>query len=116
MLTFEDIKVFDDLPVVAFIKDESGRYVWANQAWLDIAGVKTLKEVLGKDDSALIWAEQAEALKRADKQVLDEGKTHKIKEHVLTASGKIVTGNSCKFPVMIDGKKYLFGISVIIDE
>lgn len=115
MITFKDIQVLNHFPVIAFIKDDKGRYVWVNNAWLEVAGETSPDDVIGKDDFAFFTEEIAAEYRNADKHALSSGKAQTFKEHVKTSSGKTLISNTCKFPADIDGQKYLFGIAVITE-
>ena len=107
----EDLEVFHMMPFYFWVKDDQGTYLWANGALTDAAG----EAVVGKTDSELPWAESAEALRAADKQVLETGKDLHLKEAAFTFGGEPVTLNLCKFVREFEGARCAFGISFILD-
>jgi len=107
----KDLAVFNEMPFFAWAKDEAGRYIFANQALVQFAGV----EVVGKHDRELPWAANAETLLADDQQVLDSGKELRRRENVDMPDSKKAALNTCKCPKELDGKRCTFGISFIMD-
>ncbi|WP_303844957.1 sensor domain-containing diguanylate cyclase [Aeromonas sobria] len=61
--------IFNEIGAYLFTKDLDGRYVYANQAVLDLFGC-TLAELQGQDDSAFFDLDHSDTLQRHDRQVL----------------------------------------------
>ncbi len=99
------------MPFLFWAKDEEGRYVWGNRAICDLAQA----DVTGKTDAELIWADNADALRQADKQVWETGEPDFTHEYVDKSGHGKATLNVCKFPAELDGEKRVFGVSFIID-
>jgi PAS domain-containing protein len=106
-----DLEVFRDVPFLFWVKDESGRYVWANQAIRQLAN----EDVVGKTDRELVWSDNAEALQAADERVFATGKPIFLHESVDKSSQGNATLNVCKWLGELDGKKCCFGISFSIE-
>ena len=89
----KDLEIFNEMPFLFWVEDAEGRYIWGNQAIADLAG----EQVVGKTDAELPWADNAEALRADDKQVMDTGKPIFAHEHVDRSSRGTATLNVCKF-------------------
>ncbi|MGY3914025.1 sensor domain-containing diguanylate cyclase [Aeromonas australiensis] len=63
--------IFNEMGAYLFTKDLAGRYIYANQAVLDLFGC-TLAELQGKDDHAFFDLDVSEELQRNDRQVLEQ--------------------------------------------
>lgn len=63
--------IFNEIGAYLFTKDLDGRYVYANQAVLDLFGC-TLAELQGQDDSAFFDLDHSDTLQRHDRQVLSQ--------------------------------------------
>ena len=110
-MQIKDLEVFNEMPFLFWVKDEDGRYLWGNRAISRLAK----EEVIGKTDHELLWAENAEALRAVDQQVLETGKTRFLHEYVDKSGHGKVTLNVCKFVGELDGQKSVFGVSFIIE-
>jgi PAS domain-containing protein len=106
----KDLGIFDEMPFLFWVRDEEGRYLFANRAVLQMAG----EDVSGKTDRDLIWAGDAEALRAADKRVFETGKPMFLHESANTPGGQVTLG-VCKWRGELDGKKRGFGISFVIE-
>ncbi len=69
----------DSGPLVAFMKDEQGRYSYVNQQFLDSFGLKE-SELIGKRDADLWPADIASALEAHDRWVLTQGQPVELTE------------------------------------
>ena len=99
-----------------FAKDLEGRYILFNQAASRFVG-KPAEAVLGRDDSALFPADQAEMLMAIGRRVVAEDRLHTQEEALSTPDGDRVF-LSTKGPLRdADGKVIgIFGISRDITE
>jgi PAS domain S-box-containing protein len=79
-----------------YVKDLAGRYLMINTAGARFLG-KTVKEVIGKDDTAVFSPETARQIMAQDRQVLASGQTQTL-EDVGTAAGITRTYLSTKGP------------------
>lgn len=62
--------VIDNVPVRVYWKDRNLTYLGCNQAFARDAGMSAARDVIGKDDYQLAWAEQAEAHRADDRAVM----------------------------------------------
>jgi len=106
----KELEILDHTPFFAWVKDGDGRYMWANRALTEYAKV----DLRGKTDRELPWADNADAFKKVDKEVLATGRSRYVHEHMHRP--KEVELNVCKWPGELDGKRGVFGISFAIDE
>ena len=77
-----------------FLKDEEGRNILVNRAIAEFLG-RTREETLGKTDTELLPAAQAERSRRTDRKVLEAGKTLSFQDR---EQGRIF--EVTKFPVL----------------
>lgn len=77
----------DNSPVIAFIKDEEGRYVYVNRNWHQMFK-EPVKDWQGKTDFDFWPEEMARVFRASDLQVLHEGRPFEIQE-----SGKFPVGD-----------------------
>lgn len=63
--------VLDNIPQGVFWKDRESRYMGANRAFAQDAGLKDPTEVLGKDDFGFAWKGMAESYRADDRQVME---------------------------------------------
>jgi len=110
--------IVETVPALIYAKDQNGRMLVANAPVLQLIG-KPLDEVLGlsdyefQDDS-----EQAEAVMRNDRRIMEQGQTETLEETVNGPDGLARTWISTKAPMRgADGDVVgLVGISVEITE
>jgi len=108
---FEDF--MDNSPAATYLKDELGRYVYANRM---VKERFHLPEIVGKTDFDLFPAETAKEAREHDTLVLREGKAREFLEHSVEADGKHVW-LSVKFPLFdMNGKTILGGKSLDITD
>lgn len=110
-MTREDLEVFHAMPFFFWVKDVEGRYLWVNRALADMAQ----QDIIGQTDHELVWADNAEALRAVDQQVLETGKTRFLHEYVNIPGRGQVTVSVCKFVGELDGRKCSFGVSFIVE-
>jgi PAS domain-containing protein len=110
-MRIKDLEIFNEMPLFFWVKDEEGRYIWGNRAISQFAG----EEMVGKTDHELPWADQADALRALDKQVLETGKARFLHEYVDESGHGKATLSVCKFVGELDGRKCAFGVSFIIE-
>ncbi len=110
-MTAMELKVFENMPFLFWVKNSEGVYIFANKAITEVANGK----ILGKTDYQLPWAENADTLREADKKVLETGKTQYIHEYVDESSSGRKKLNVCKFAEQFEGERCAFGISFEIE-
>ena len=106
----------DHMPAIAFMKDSSGKFVFASRAFKQSLGLDP-KDVIGKLDTELWSPEKIETFRRADRRVLRDNSVVETLDHLEDAEGKEHTILNYKFPVPRAGKERLIGsISLDITE
>ncbi len=103
-------------PAVAYIKDESGRFVYVNQQLASRFQIAS-DAWIGKTDSELFPPETARAVEENDLSVLNDECTREIEEIVPTPDGKSRYWLSHKFVLRDgDGQRQIGGLSFDITE
>lgn len=110
-MQIKDLEVFNAMPLFFWVKDKEGRYIWVNRALSEMAQ----EDIIGKTDYELAWADNADAFRAVDKQVLETGKTQYLQEHGNIPGRGNTTLSVCKFVGELDGKRCGFGVSFIIE-
>ncbi len=95
------LRLLDFVPdVYAYVKDDRGRFVAGNRAWLTIRGAKTIDDIAGKTDAdlhPLYWARQYQ---EEDRRVMDSGEELPEQAWLVPAGdGKLSTLISTKIPL-----------------
>ena len=104
----------DNSPAAAFIKDEAGRWVYANRtAERNLAR----EDWLGKSDFELWPRDSAEKMRALDQQVLRAGHAMETRGPITLKSGETRYFHTYKFPMVdADGRRFLGGVAVDITE
>ena len=77
-------RVIEGTADLVFVKDRQGRYQLVNSATARILG-RPKVEVLGKEDTELLPLEQAIALQKVDRAVIETGRSQTLEEPILAA-------------------------------
>lgn len=101
--------VLKNSPFLAWTKDKDGRYVDANQNYLDVLG-KDYNEVIGKTDFDLLEKDIAISVKEQDDKVLTTNKVHSFKYTTGLASSKKNYFEIKKWPYMNEYETSTLGI------
>jgi two-component system cell cycle sensor histidine kinase/response regulator CckA len=98
--------VLDSITVRVFWKDRDLVYLGCNAPFARDAGFEKPEDIIGKDDHALGWREQAELYRADDRAVIESGDAKPpIEESILTASGDQIHLLTNKVPLRdTDGK------------
>ena len=92
--------VIDTLPVRVFWKDMDLNYLGCNAIFAKEAGLESPKDIIGKSDYQLGWAELAEMFRTDDRAVIASGVAKPFyEEPYRTASGDILTVRTSKIPL-----------------
>lgn len=104
--------VLDNIPDPIFCKDSEGRYVRANQSFIELTGFK-LKELLGKTDSELYPQEDAEFFIKDDEKLLLSGQTHVVERSTIDTSGNEILYETRKTLIQYENENQpgILGIS-----
>lgn len=101
----------DHLPMLAWIKDEQGKYVYGNRCLLEVQGLSH-DALLGKTDFELFSADIAATLADHDREVLHNNCPKFFSEEAPACGGPSVRWESIKFPISGgDGAKLVGGIA-----
>lgn len=104
----------DATPVIAWVKDEQGRYQYMNRACLRTFGMEN-EDWLGRSDFDLTSPEHAEAWCRNDRTVLSTNQPVEALEEVTTPGGQALVLQSIRFPFRgIDGERCVGGAAIDI--
>jgi two-component system cell cycle sensor histidine kinase/response regulator CckA len=104
----------DNSPAVAFMKDESGRYVYVNALYERLFHIR-LDQLGGKTDRDVFAADVAARLREADTRVLEAGTAMEFTEEV-PLDGELREWLTIKFPVWDEGKRLIAGIALDVTE
>jgi PAS domain S-box-containing protein len=110
-------RILDSVGDLIFIKDVNGFYRCCNKASEDFVGLSE-GEQIGKTDFDFFDREKAEAIRKIDRQVLEEGQPLRVQEWVTDRDGAVLFLDTLKAPYYSpDGKLLgLVGISRDITE
>jgi len=98
--------ILDTIPQRVFWKDAEGRYLGCNQPFARDAGFDSPKEVLSKNDYAMVWKDQADQYRADDRQVITSGVPKvKYEEPETTPAGTQLCVRTSKTPLRdLDGR------------
>jgi len=102
----------DNSPIYAYVKDEDGRYVYANHP-LDI--IRKFS-IVGKTVFDLLPAESAGPYREHDLAVLSSGKADELIERIPLPDGTVRDWLIFKFPMEASGKRLLGGVGIDVTE
>jgi len=103
-------------PVMAWMKDERSRFVYANQTMAACFG-RTPAELLGVDDFALLPAAVAERVRADDARVLAAGRPIETQESIPLPCGKVREWLTFKFPFAdLGGRPRVGGVAIDITD
>ncbi len=92
--------VLDSIPARVFWKDLQGRYLGCNTQFARDAGMNTPEELIGKDDFAMGWRDQAALYREDDRTVIESGQPKMlIEEPQTTPTGEIIHLLTSKVPL-----------------
>lgn len=105
--------ILDNTPLIVFVKDLDGRYLFVNKAFLELLNL-TNKEVVGKTDFDITNAELAAEYKKVDDEVIRTLRSIEREETIYNDDGGqnlLLT----KFP-LFDRKNNIYGVSGIATD
>ena len=92
--------IINTIPVRVFWKDKNLTFLGCNTAFARDAGFETAGDVIGKDDYAMGWRDQAELYRADDRAVIESGKPKLlIEEPQTTPAGELIFLLTSKVPV-----------------
>ena len=93
--------VLDTIPVRVFWKDTDSNYQGCNQSFAQDSGLASPEELVGKNDWAMGWIDQAEAYRADDRLVIDTGKPRlNYEEPQTTPDGRRIWLRTTKVPLL----------------
>ena len=102
--------VLDSIPVRVFWKDKNLNYLGCNQQFAKDSGFESSEEILGKNDFAMGWAEQAELYRSDDRMVMETGVPKlNYEEPQTTPDGRKIWLRTSKIPI-IDTEGRVYGV------
>lgn len=108
--------VLETIPVRLFWKDLDSHFLGCNQLFAQDAGFNSSEELIGRDDYALGWKEQAEQYRKDDLDVMTSGKPKlKYEESQTTPDGRHITLLTSKVPIR-DANNIVIGLLGAYDD
>ncbi len=102
--------ILDTIPVRVFWKDRELKYLGCNRPFAEDAGFHEPKDLVGKDDYAMGWRDQAEIYRADDRSVIESGIAKvMIEEPQKTPDGRIIWLLTSKVPLR-DAKGEISGV------
>jgi two-component system, cell cycle sensor histidine kinase and response regulator CckA len=106
----------ENSPVVAFMKDEQGRFVYANKKWLSNFGLLET-DWNGKTSQDIFPPDVAARLVDTDQVTLEQNRMLEYVAPVVNVSGGLNHWWTFKFPVQdTSGRKYVGGVALDISD
>jgi PAS domain S-box-containing protein len=92
--------ILNTIPVRVFWKDKDLTYLGCNTAFAQDAGFEKAEDIVGKDDYAMGWREQADLYRADDRAVIESGNAKlMIEEPQTTPSGETIYLLTSKMPL-----------------
>lgn len=108
-------RLIDAVAVSIYLKDLQGVYLTCNQYMLDMAGLGSKDQIIGKTDYDLPWSRQADKIRIIDQAVIQQNKQFQVEEQPEIYNGHFKTFLSTKSP-FVNSKNEIIGvIGVSID-
>lgn len=108
--------IIDSAPIRVFWKDRECRYLGCNPLFAHDAGQQAPADLLGRDDFAMGWAEQAELYRADDRQVIESGQARmNYEEPQTTPDGRSIWLRTSKVPLQ-NASGQVIGVLGIYDD
>jgi two-component system cell cycle sensor histidine kinase/response regulator CckA len=92
--------ILNSIPVRVFWKDRNLVYLGCNSTFARDAGFERPEDIVGKDDYAMSWREQAEFYRADDRGVIESGQAKLLfEEPQITPSGEVIYLLTSKLPL-----------------
>ncbi|MGI4775578.1 MAG: PAS domain-containing protein [Janthinobacterium lividum] len=75
-----NLQLIDVIPVSIYRKDLDGTYLGCNKYMLEMAGLDSRDQLVGKTDYQLLWKKQANRIREIDQLVTSTKKPYEIEE------------------------------------
>jgi PAS domain S-box-containing protein len=104
----------ENSPAAAFIKDNQGRYVYANRVTREIIGASSWH---GKMDHQIWPKDGADTIREHDNLILESGQSAEVFESLVVPSGELRHYRSFKFPMRdSSGRQFVGGMAVDVTQ
>ncbi len=109
-------QIIDTAPIRVFWKDRDCRYLGCNPAFARDAGKKSPAELIGQDDFAMSWADQADLYRADDQLVMESGQSRlDFEEPQTTPDGETIWLRTSKVPLR-DATGTVTGVMGLYDD
>ncbi|WP_460292899.1 PAS domain-containing sensor histidine kinase [Clostridium tertium] len=98
--------ILDNIPLIVWIKDINGKYVYANKRYADVLCIDK-SEIIGKDDSYIWDINQSNIFKNEDRKIIEE-KGYLVMPQKVNIGNKYMWHNVRKFSVLDEFEKVKF--------
>jgi PAS domain S-box-containing protein len=106
--------LLDNIPHLAWLKDEHSRFIATNRQFADIAGVKDLGELVGKTDFDF-WPDLAPAFQDEDLRVMASGCRAIVEQQVTHPNGTHYWLETIKTPIRDSDGKITGTVGIALD-
>lgn len=103
------------MPASIYWKNLAGAYLGCNKYMLNMAGLESIDQIIGKTDFEMPWQKQAPKIRELDQLVISDGKTYEFEESPTLHNGLIQTFLSSKTPLLDKNNEIIGIIGVSID-
>ena len=108
--------IMDHIPQAIFWKDKDSVYLGCNRAFAEDAGADNPKEVIGKDDFAMPWSQEADLYRTDDQHVIETGTPRlRYEEPQTTPEGDKIWLETSKVPLR-DASGEVIGVLGLYDD
>ena len=108
--------IIESIPVRVFWKDNDSRFMGCNTLFARDAGLSRPEQLMGKDDFAMGWREQAEGYRADDRQVMESRRPKmNIVEPQTTPTGAKIWLNTSKVPLQKPNGE-VFGVLGVYED
>jgi len=108
-------QVINTIPVRVFWKDRNLVYLGCNRLFAGDAGLTSPDQIIGKDDYAMIWRDQAELYRADDASVIESGTPKINEEPQTTPDGSTIWLRTSKIPIL-DADGSVIGVLGTYDD
>mgnify|MGYP001568445415 CR=1 FL=1 len=98
---FQQKAILDNIPDIAWLKDNEGKYIAVNEAYGKACGLRP-DDIIGKTDLDIWPRELAEKYRKDDNEVMNSGKRQCFDEPLDDKEGRILRIETIKTPVFND--------------
>ena len=108
--------IIESVPARVFWKDNDLRYMGCNTLFARDAGLSQPEELMGKDDFAMGWGEQADLYRTDDRQVMESRRPKmNMVEPQTTPAGAKIWLNTSKVPLQMPNGE-VFGVLGVYED